>query len=97
MMIDWLLFCKINNTFSRIDIIFKRGDSDKVFMRVNEIIDSQNLFEIEKNIINLINLYVPIREKVYLVLDQENPRKYQLEKMMPKLCSRIHQVIYASV
>lgn len=94
-MIDWLLFLNIDNDFSRLDIIFKRGDSNKTYM--SEKIDSGNLVEIEKSIINLINSYVPIREKVYVVLDQENITKYKLDKMMPKLLSRIHQVIYTNI
>ena len=96
-MISWLLFLKTDNTFSHIDITFKRGDCDKTYMRISEMVNRENIIEIEQNILNLINLYVPVREHVYIVLDQENPRKYQLEKMMPKLSSRIHQVIYAGV
>jgi len=96
-MIDWLLFFKTNENFSQVDIIFKRGNSDKIYMRINEIIDSKNMREIENTIINLINLYVPVREHVYIVLDHKNISQYQLEKMMPKLSSRVHQVIYANV
>jgi hypothetical protein len=96
-MIDWLLFFKTNKNFSQVDIIFKRGNSDKIYMRINEIIDSKNMREIENTIINLINLYVPVREHVYIVLDHKNISQYQLEKMMPKLSSRVHQVIYANV
>jgi hypothetical protein len=96
-MIDWLLFFKTNKNFSQVDIIFKRGNSDKIYMRINEIVDSKNMREIENTIINLINLYVPVREHVYIVLDHENINQYQLEKMMPKLSSRVHQVIYANV
>ena len=94
-MIDWLLFLNIDNDFSRLDITFKCGNSNKMYM--SEKIDGGNLVEIEKSIINLINSYVPMREKVYVVLDQENITQYKLEKMMPKLSSRIHQVIYTNV
>ena len=90
-----LLFLKIDNDFSRLDITFKCGNSNKMYM--SEKIDGGNLVEIEKSIINLINSYVPMREKVYVVLDQENITQYKLEKMMPKLSSRIHQVIYTNV
>lgn len=96
-MIDWLLFFKIDDNFSHINIIFKRRDSDINCIRIDEKIDNENLIEIENIILNLINLYVPIRENVYVVLDQENITKYKLEKFMPKLSSRIHQVIYANV
>jgi hypothetical protein len=96
-MIEWLLIFTTDNKFSQVDVILKRCDSDKIFTRVDEKIDSVNLVEIENSIINVINLYVPLRENVYAVLDQGNFTKYKLEKMMPKLSSRIHQVIYANV
>lgn len=110
-MIDWLLFLKIDNNFSRFDvdrrrgtfsIIFKRGDSDKTYMDktwqgIGENINIYNFVEIENFIMNLINSHVTIREKVYVVLNHENITKYSLEKMMPKLSSRIHQVIYTNV
>jgi len=94
-MIEWLLIFTTDNEFSQVDVILKRCDSDKIFTRVDEKIDSINLVEIENTIINVINLYVPLRENVYALLDQGNITKYKLEKMMPKLSSRIHQVIYA--
>jgi hypothetical protein len=95
-MINWLLFLKINtgtSTEGTVDIIFKHEDyiiTDKKF-------DSGNLAEIELIIVNLINSHVPIIDKVYVVLDQENCTKNKLEKFMPKLLSRIHQVIYTNV
>lgn len=94
-MIEWLLIFTTDNKFSQVDVILKRCDSDKIFTRVDEKIDSVNLVEIENSIINVINLYVPLRENVYAVLDQGNITKCKLEEMMPKLSSRIHQVIYA--
>lgn len=96
-MIEWLLIFRTDNKFSQVDVVLKRSDSDKIFTRVDEKIDSVNLVEIENSIINVINLHVPLRENVYAVLDQGKFTKYKLEKMMPKLSSRIHQVIYANV
>ena len=67
---------KIDNDLSRIDIIFKREDSDKICMSISEKIDNRNLVEIERIIIYSINLHVPIREQVYVVLYQEYLKKY---------------------
>lgn len=102
-MINWLLILKINTftddvvtrqgTFHSIDIIFKREDS----IIADDKFESGDLSEIDTRIVNLINSHVPIIDKVYVVLDQEKFKKFKLEKTMPKLLSRIHQVIYANV
>ena len=93
-MINWLLFLKINTgIFTSVDIIFKHDD----YIIMDKKFDSSNLAEIELIIIHLINSHVPIIDKVYVLLDQENCTKYKLEKFMPKLSSRIHQVIYTNV
>ncbi len=96
-MIEWLLIFTTDNDFSHVDVTLRRCDSDRIFTRVDEEINSVNLVEIENCIINVINLYVPLRENVYALLDQGNITKNKLEKMMPKLSSRIHQVIYTNV
>ena len=44
-MIKWLLFLKIDNDLSRIDIIFKREDSDKICMSISEKIDNRNNYK----------------------------------------------------
>lgn len=96
-MIEWLLIFATDNEFSRVNVTLRRFDSDKILTMVDEEIDSVNLGDIENSIINVINLYVPLKENVYALLDEGNITKYKLEKIMPKLSSRIHQVIYANV
>ena len=91
--VDWLLFFKTNNDFSYVDIIFKKSNSDKMYMRISEMVDDKNILEIEKHIINLINLYASIREPVYMVTDKQNNIKHMLEKSMPRLFSRVHQIL----
>jgi len=88
---EWLLFIEIDNGILKITFANKYGT--EIYKNKYDTSDTSDKTDFEKNIMEIMNYHVAIRDSVYILCDIRSDTYDFIIKSMPRLLSRVKAIL----